>query len=116
MILDLSQSIILEPVPSSKSNMTVEYQKEMKLILRFDFLCRGCAFPMVISPAFRMGQYRVNDHPYHAPQFSLALIDPYQIYLKLLRGFSKKCFIEHHKMIQIIFNSITSRAKKSPLP
>ena len=23
---------------------------------------------MVIWPAFRMGQYRVNDHPYHAPQ------------------------------------------------
>ena len=25
---------------------------------------------MVIWPAFRMGQYRVNDHPYHAPQFN----------------------------------------------
>ena len=25
---------------------------------------------MVIWPAFRMGQYRVNDHPYHAPQFT----------------------------------------------
>ena len=24
---------------------------------------------MVIWPAFRMRQYRVNDHPYHAPQF-----------------------------------------------
>ena len=24
---------------------------------------------MVIWPAFRMGQYRVNNHPYHAPQF-----------------------------------------------
>ena len=24
---------------------------------------------MVIWPAFRMGQYRDNDHPYHAPQF-----------------------------------------------
>ena len=24
---------------------------------------------MVIWPAFRMGQYRVNDHPYHTPQF-----------------------------------------------
>ena len=24
---------------------------------------------MVIWPAFRMGQYRVDDHPYHAPQF-----------------------------------------------
>ena len=26
-------------------------------------------FPMVIWPAFRMRQYRVNNHPYHAPQF-----------------------------------------------
>ena len=24
---------------------------------------------MVIWPVFRMGQYRVNNHPYHAPQF-----------------------------------------------
>ena len=24
---------------------------------------------MFIWPAFHMGQYRVNDHPYHAPQF-----------------------------------------------
>ena len=24
---------------------------------------RGCVFPMVIWPAFRMEQYRVNDHP-----------------------------------------------------
>ena len=32
---------------------------------------RGCVFPMVIWPEFRMGQFRVNDHPYHAPQFSL---------------------------------------------
>ena len=30
---------------------------------------RGCVFPMVIWPAFRMGRYRVNDHPYHAIQF-----------------------------------------------
>ena len=28
---------------------------------------------MVIWPAFRMEQYRVNDHPYHAPQFILLL-------------------------------------------
>ena len=26
---------------------------------------------MVVWPAFRMGQYRVNDHPYHTPQFTL---------------------------------------------
>ena len=31
---------------------------------------RGCVFPTVIWPAFRTGQYRVNDHPYHAPQFT----------------------------------------------
>ena len=30
---------------------------------------QGCAFPMVIWPVFRMEKYRVNDHPYHAPQF-----------------------------------------------
>ena len=30
---------------------------------------RGCVIPMVIWPAFRMGQYIVNDLPYHAPQF-----------------------------------------------
>ena len=29
----------------------------------------GCVFPMVIWSALRMGQYRVNDHPYHASQF-----------------------------------------------
>ena len=27
----------------------------------------GCVFPMVIWVEFRMGQYRVNDHPFHAP-------------------------------------------------
>ena len=31
---------------------------------------QGCVFPMVIWPAFRIGQYRVNDLPYHAPQFT----------------------------------------------
>ena len=29
---------------------------------------RGCIFPMVIWPAFRMGQYWANDHLYRAPQ------------------------------------------------
>ena len=28
---------------------------------------------MVIWPALRMGQYRVNDHPYHAPQFIIPI-------------------------------------------
>ena len=30
---------------------------------------RGCVFPMVIWPAIRMRQYRVNNYTYHAPQF-----------------------------------------------
>ena len=30
---------------------------------------RGCVFPLVIWPAFRMEHNRVNGHPYHAPQF-----------------------------------------------
>ena len=34
---------------------------------------RGCVFPMVILLAFRNEQYRVNDHPYHAPQFTTTL-------------------------------------------
>jgi len=29
----------------------------------------GCVLLMVIWPAFRMGQYRVNDHPNHALLF-----------------------------------------------
>ena len=29
----------------------------------------GRVFAMVIWPAFRMGQYSVNNHLYHAPQF-----------------------------------------------
>ena len=32
---------------------------------------RGCVLTMVIWPAFRMGQSRVNDHLNHAPQFAL---------------------------------------------
>ena len=39
------------------------------------FTCykRGCVFPMVIWPEFCMGQYRVNDHLYHAPQFKFKI-------------------------------------------
>ena len=36
------------------------------------FCKRGCVFPMVIWPESRTGQYSVNDHPYHAPQFMLS--------------------------------------------
>ena len=32
-----------------------------------DYAKRGCVFSMVIWPAFRMGQHRASDHPYHAP-------------------------------------------------
>ena len=44
---------------------------------------RGCAFPMVIWPEFRMGLYRVNDHPNHTPQFIGKIPDSQKI-LKLL--------------------------------
>ena len=30
---------------------------------------------MVFWPADRMGQYRVNDHRYHAPQFIFSVLD-----------------------------------------
>ena len=45
---------------------------ELFLVIRFGLFLgkRGCVFPMVIWPAFRIGQYRVHDHPYHAPQFT----------------------------------------------
>ena len=36
---------------------------------RLNFNKQGCAFSMVLWPDFLMWQYRVNDHPYHAPQF-----------------------------------------------
>ena len=40
----------------------------------YEITKRGRVFPIVIWPAFRMGQYRllysVNDYAYHAPQFS----------------------------------------------
>ena len=36
---------------------------------------RGCVFLMVIRPAFRMRQYRANDHPYHAPQYTERFAD-----------------------------------------
>ena len=43
-------------------------------ILEGKFSCRqckrGCIFPMIIRPAFRIWQYRVNDHQYHAPHFT----------------------------------------------
>ena len=48
---------------------------------------QGCAFPMIIWPAFRLGKYRVNDHPYHAPQF-IAMIS--KISKSLIAGFLMK--------------------------
>ena len=41
---------------------------------------QGCVFPMVIWPAFRMGQFSVNDHPYHAPQLLLTVHPSYVTY------------------------------------
>ena len=41
------------------------------IILSCKVYKRGCVFPMVIWLAFRVGQYRANDHPYHAPQFTV---------------------------------------------
>ena len=44
---------------------------QFKIILfQQQMILNGCVFPMVIWPAFRMGQYRVNDHLYHAPSES----------------------------------------------
>jgi len=48
---------------------------------------------MVIWPAFRMEKYRVNDHPYHAPQFTKldCLFDPVdRVTLKVLVRSSKR--------------------------
>ena len=44
---------------------------------------RGCVFPMVIWPEFRMGQYRVNDHPYHASQFIILITIRKQFKVKI---------------------------------
>ena len=42
---------------------------------------RGCVFSIVIWSAFRMGQYRVNDHPQRAPQFSVQLYEKYPYFI-----------------------------------
>ena len=46
------------------------------------FYQRGCIFPMVIWPAFRKGQYRVNDHPYHAPQFIKSVVGRHTVRIR----------------------------------
>ena len=38
---------------------------------------------MVIWSAFRMGNYRVNDHPYHAPQFNVGCVFPMTVVSRL---------------------------------
>ena len=50
--------------------LPLERYQKMKLI-GLKYCKRGRVFPMVIWPAFRMGQYSANDHPYHAPQFTI---------------------------------------------
>ena len=37
------------------------------------------ANPMIIWPAFRIGRYRVNDHPYHVPQFTNLVLNKLRI-------------------------------------
>ena len=51
---------------------------------------------MVIWPAFRMGQYCVNDHPYHAPQFNTVIWSAKTKYFSLLSGNVK--FLNCEKM------------------
>ena len=55
---------------SLRSNRPVSFDS---IWISFQGGKRGRVFPMVILPAFRMGQYSVNDHPYHAPQFILLI-------------------------------------------
>ena len=57
-----------------------------KLILYLTYVSkltikRGCVFSIVIWSAFRMGQYRVNDHPQRAPQFSVQLYEKYPYFI-----------------------------------
>ena len=49
---------------------------------------------MVIWPEFRMGQYRVNYHPYHAPQFMIYEITIITVTCSLIRNKSKLSFKE----------------------
>ena len=72
---------------------------------------RRSVFPMVSWPAFRMRQYRINDHPHHLPQFTRSRSKNFQWYqnvflamayrhcfklnlsiIKLLKSFSRCCY------------------------
>ena len=63
----------------------------------------GCVFPMVIRPAFRMGQYRVNDHPYHTPHFNLNRLPLSSRYVRreILPLFLKQTMILHQIVVLI---------------
>ena len=68
------------------------------------FSKRWCVFPMVIWLEFPMGQYRVNNHPYHAPQFILKSI--------IIRMFPETPFLVALKRAE--FSS--AKLPKMPLP
>ena len=53
---------------------------------------RGCIFPMVIWPAFRMGQFRVKGHPYHAPQFRSDIWSKSHEFLSLIKAITEIIF------------------------
>ena len=61
--------VLLIPKAEDGNNFGVEVQEQCLVKLIGKFIKRECVFQMVIWPAFRIGQYRVNDYPYHAPQF-----------------------------------------------
>ena len=45
---------------------------------------------MVIWPAFRMGQHKVKDHPYHAPLFMVPRLNSEELELELFKLNSEK--------------------------
>ena len=67
----LLNSLILENVLMNNDHSELKScERRSKFNPYNDTNCNsGCVFPMIIWPAFRMRQYRVNDHRYHAPQF-----------------------------------------------
>ena len=63
---------------------------------------QGYVFTVVITAAFHMWQYRVNDHPYHAPQFGTIII-----FWKSLLWRSWKSFYDR-RTLKIIVQSFYS--------
>ena len=65
-----SLALAFRLIPSYKESPNFWYVFQERLTS----IKRGCVFPMIIWPAVRMGQCRVNDHPYHAPQFKTMVV------------------------------------------